>query len=875
MLEKYTLRNGIPLFIVETHGSPVVSIQAWVTRGSAHENEKVAGISHFLEHALFKGTKRREVGEVALEIESRGGEINAFTSFEETAFYATLASRYFTDGLDIIADMMTNPTFDKAEMEREREVILEEIKRAHDSPYKMVSMNLWKTAFQNTPFGRPVLGYQETVEKINHVTLRNYFERNYHTGTMAVFIVGDVEKEKAFEEAQRKFARVARGPKKQGSLSFLIPRSTRVRVTAASRDLQECHVQIGIPSPAITSPMIPALDLICSAMGQGESSRLYQRLVKEKKLALEAHFGLTATSHCGLAALTLLVAPEHLNDAVKEGLAVITEAAAQGLDQSEIERVKTSLEADVISGKETVEGYARRLGYYYCEFGDPEYEGKYLQSLLSVEKEKAREALFNLFNQKPVVSIVHPTGQKIDKTTLSSLVSRPPLRQVAHPPQPRLPDQTARGPVRFLTKSVGTLPTIALRLLFLGGTREESLDKQGVGNLFQRVWTSGTRSYNALQIAQMLESLGASVHAFCGKNTCGISIECLSKHWKVIKPLVNEILLHPSFPQEEFETEKSLVLREILSERDSPGQLCQLNFMSALYGDHPYGRAPVGTTSSVEKITIQDLKDFFRNYIHQGTLVASSVGDFERNSWLAEIQELTQALPASGKKPLPPFGVPRPSELKIVTGVKTPLFQSHLLVGFVGASFKDEERFALKLLSSCLSGQGGRLFLELRDRQSLAYQVSPLNSDSPEAGMFGFYIGCSPEKWERSLTAIRKELDKVLNRSLDAKELDRAKEYWIGRFELDMQRNGAQAMLFGLDEIYGLGFRHSLEITDKIKSVTAKQIQSAAQKFLTPSQAVISLVHNTEVDSDRIRKAWLGVPPEIRSSREKTASDML
>src|SRR3954462_10451377 len=169
MVERYTLSNGIPVFIVENHASPVVSIQVWFSRGSCHETDKVAGISHFLEHALFKGTRRRKVGEVALEIESRGGEINAFTSFEETAFYTTLASRYFEDGLDIIADIMQNPLFDKDEMEKEREVIIEEIKRAHDSPYRVVSMTLWENSFPNTPYRRPVLGYEKTVRKINHV----------------------------------------------------------------------------------------------------------------------------------------------------------------------------------------------------------------------------------------------------------------------------------------------------------------------------------------------------------------------------------------------------------------------------------------------------------------------------------------------------------------------------------------------------------------------------------------------------------------------------------------------------------------------------------------------------------------------------------
>jgi len=853
----------------------VVSIQAWVTRGSVHESAKVAGISHFLEHALFKGTRRRKVGEVAAEIESRGGEINAFTSFEETAFYTTLASRYFREGLDIIADMMINPIFDKDEMAREREVIIEEIKRAHDSPHKMVSMNLWQNAFPNTPYGRPVLGFESTVRKINHTTLKSYFNQNYHTGSMALFIVGDVESKKALELASKMFAKAKKGNAKTPAVTFRVPNNNTVKIVSLSRDLKECHLQVAIPTPGISDPSIPAIDIMCSAIGQGESSRLYQKLVKETRLAMEAHFGLMATSHCGLASLHLLTAPENMEAALKEAFAVISAAGREGLDPVEIERVKTSLEADVISGKETVEGYARRLGYYYSEFGDPEYEGKYLQSLLSVDQDRATDALNQLLQKRPIVSLVHPIGQKLDKKGLSNAIGAKPAKPKPTSKQSGLPEKTTADGICYLTKPVSTLPIISLRLLFPGGSREESKETWGQGILFGRLWTSGTRSFNALGIAQLLESLGASVHGFVGKNTCGLSVECLAKHWKEVQPILNECLLHPVFPESEFETEKELVLREILAEKDSPGQLCQSNFLSAMYGGHPYGRSPLGTRETVSKLQVSDLKRYYTDFIHRRRLVVSSVGSFSQGPWISDLTALLKQLPADGKSPNSAIPVSRTTSLQIVTEKKEPLFQSHCLVGFLATSFQDPERYALKLLSSCLAGQGGRLFLELRDKQSLAYTVAPMNSDSPEPGVFGFYIGCSPEKLDRALSGIRSEIDKILEKALDSKELDRAKEYWIGRFELELQRYGAQSMLYGLDEIYGLGFDHSYKVPEIIKAITAKDIQTAAQKYLVPERAVISIVHNQTLSEDQVRRAWNVERPVVAKSREKRVHSSL
>jgi zinc protease len=869
MIERYTLKNGIPVFIVENHASPVVSIQAWVKRGSVHEVSEVAGISHFLEHALFKGTRRRRVGEIALEIERHGGEINAFTSFEETAYYTTIASRYFEQGLDIIADAIQNPLFDSGEMAREREVILEEIKRAYDSPSRVVSMNLWKTMFAGTPYGRPVLGFEETVRKINHTKLRSYFSKNYHAGTTSLFIVGDVDRKKVLAKIEAKLSKMKRvGPKKRETqIKYNSPkRGDGVSVLLASKDVSECHVQVGFMTPAITDSKIPALDLFCSALGQGESSRLYQYLVKEKKLALEAHLGLAATAHCGMMVLSLVTAPENTLAAIREGLALFEKIAVTGLNEDEIERVKTSLEAEIAYGKETVESYARRLGYYFIQFGDPDYENKYLHSLLAVTKEETLEAFREILIARPVVSAVHPLNYSLDKTSIAKLfkkgsASGSPIRGKTAPSNGHaiLPELHHRGLLRFVTKKVDALPMVASRLIFLGGSRVEDPARLGMGNLFQRVWTSGTKTYDSLQIAKTLEALGASVHSFCGKNTFGLSIECLSKHWPVVKPLITEILLSPTFPETEFETEKELTLREILSERDSPAQLCNLNFMSGLYGKHPYGRSSSGTKETVEKLTTSDLKEYYKNFINQKSLVLSAVGNFDPASWTADWESLLTKLPQSGKSIADNEPIKRKENVHVIVERKEPLFQSHMLVGFLGASFNDDERYALKVLSSCLAGQGGRLFLELRDKQSLAYSVSPINSDSPDAGVFGFYIGCSTEKLITALKGIRIELSKILDKPILAKELSRAKEYWVGRFELEMQRYSAQSMLYGLDEIYGLGYRQSIEAPKVVKALTGEDIQRAAQKFLKPELATISIVHNVELDPEVIRREWLSV----------------
>ena len=865
MIAKYTLKNGIPVFIVETHASPVVSIQAWISRGSVYESEKEAGISHFLEHSLFKGTKKRKVGQIASEIESRGGDINAFTSFEETCYYTTLASRYFCEGLDIIADAVQNPSFDADEMAKEKEVILEEIKRAYDSPYKILSMNLWKETFAGTPYSRPVLGYVDTVKNINHKTLKAYFDKHYHAGTLSLFIVGDVDKEKAFELVKKQFSKLK--PQKPKPIPNLSPKSLRVpKVIAVGKDVQECHAQLAWLAPAVTDPKVPAFDVMCTAIGQGESSRLYQHLVKNKKVALDVSMGLVATAKGGLATAGLSTAPEKLETALKETLELLETIATDGIQDSELERVKSSLESEVIAGKETVEGYARRLGYYYIQFGDPDYERKYLDAVLAVTKEQATQALVDTLQSKPVLSMIHPKDQQINSTHFKQIIDRTRLKKVAKKSEPVALEIKKRGSVRFVEKIVTSLPVVSMKIIFPGGSREESADKLGVGQLFQRLWTSGTASFSSIQIAHTLDSLGASIDAFSGKHTLGLSVEFLSKHWPIIKPLLSEILLSPTFPEDEFETEKEILLREIKAERDFPGAVCQLNLMKTLYGSHPYGRSSLGTESTVSNLTTQDLKSYYKNFVHSGNAIVSTVGAFQKGIWEAEINDILSKLPTDGAVPKLKFTIPTGNKLEVITEKKTPLFQSHLLIGFLTNDIHDSDRYAMKLLSSCLAGQGGRLFLELRDKQSLAYTVSPINSDTPEKGFFGFYIGCSPEKLFTAIQGIRKELDKVLNEPMSAGELERAKQFWIGRFELDLQRFSSQAIVYGLDEMYGLGYDHAQKVSEKVRAVTRDQIQKAALRLLRPEHAVLSVVHPEDLDKHLIEKAWKSPYTEVQFS---------
>jgi zinc protease len=599
------------------------------------------------------------------------------------------------------------------------------------------------------------------------------------------------------------------------------------------------------------------MDLLCTSLGQGESSRLYQRLVKDKKLVQDANFGLTATSGCGIASLDLTCEPEKIEAALAESKKVIEEIAKYGLEDHEIERVKNSLESEVVYGKEVFESYARRLGYYYCQFQDPSYEQEYLEALLRVDKEQIQKAMKMLVVETPQFSVIHPKGVSVSSEKILKVWEKPIVSfQYTEDPLKATPQKINLTQAPFIFKKAEHLPVLSAKFIFKGGSREETAENLGISNFFQKIWTSGTKKYNSFQIAHKLEALGASIHGFSGKNTLGLSVECLVKHWPIVKELFSEILLSPSFDEKEIEVEKELTLREVLTERDSPAALCQINFLETLYPNHSNGRSQLGTKESVQNFSREKLLKFYKDKITLDRLTISTVGALGLEEWKESLQEWEPNLKSGSTKVLPYQEINTPKAIQIITAKKEPLFQSQVMVGFLGNSIFDSERYALKLLSSCLSGQGGRLFLELRDKQSLAYSVSPIQSEGPEKGFFGVYIGCATEKLVKALQGIRIELEKILQTPLSNKELDRAKEYWLGRHDLDMQRFSSQAMVYGLDEVYGLGCDQSLKVADIIKGVTAKEIQAAAEKIIKLNSPVISIVHSSELVKEEVQQIW-------------------
>lgn len=283
-LNHFVLPNGLDVFVKEDHARKVATIQLWVKVGSADEEASERGISHLIEHMAFKGTERRGVGQIASEVEALGGDTNVYTSWDETVFHVTVPSTAIGQGMDILIDVVLHPTIDKNELEREKQVVIEEILEGEERPERKASKVLFQTAYVKSPYQYPIIGYKEIVEKTSRDDILAFRKKWYVPENMFLLVVGDVDPDKVRDEA----ARLTADLKATGF--FRPPRAaepTQKEVRAAllrDRNARETRLNMAFHIPSMQGNDVNALDLVGDLLGSRESSRLIQVLKKEKQL---------------------------------------------------------------------------------------------------------------------------------------------------------------------------------------------------------------------------------------------------------------------------------------------------------------------------------------------------------------------------------------------------------------------------------------------------------------------------------------------------------------------------------------------------------------------------------------------------------------
>lgn len=837
------LPNGMHLVVLENHSSPVVSIQAWVRVGSADEPEEMAGVSHLLEHMLFKGTEKRNVGEIAREIESNGGYINAFTTYDATVYYVTIASRYFETGIDVLADAIQNSSFVPDELEREKEVVIEEIKRSEDIPERKAMNDIFELAYKVHPYKRPIIGFADKVKAITRERLIDYYKKWYSPDNITLVVSGDADKEAILRAVEKYFG----GFKKSGASAALRPQEPEqnaLRVKVSKESVFETQLILAFHIPGVLDKDIYALDVLSSLMGEGDSSILYKEIKRNKELVNSIYTYTYTPRDTGLFIVGASLEAKDIENAIKSIWEEILKIRKHPPAYNELSRAKIKIESDFIYQKETVEGTARQLGYFEAIIGDVNYEKRYLEGLKNVNAEDIRQVAEKyLVPDNLSIVILGPVENPAIGEEIKQFIYEKKIGEDRERPEAMEVSRIVLdNGIRLIVKSTPGTETVSIYSASLGGVRYENERTSGLSNMLSRVWTKGTKTRSAEEIADEIEELGGEIAGYSGRNTFGLSAQFLSRFIDKGIALYTDVLFNPTFSEDEIEKARREIFNEIKNQEDDLARIAFKNFYKTLYGAHPYGMDILGTKASVEKLTRKDILKYYTQFLRPDNLVIAVVGDFELNETIDLLKTKFAQIPGKKTK-MPAIKKVEPlNEIKRSEKTVKEKEQVHILIGFLGTTVTSDDQYPLQVLDAILSGQGGRLFVKLRDEQSLAYDLRALNVPGIDPGYFALYIASGAEKEEQAIQGLIGEIKNVLETGVSEEEVERAKKYIVGNYEISLQSNSSMASNIALNEIYNLGYDFYKKFPEKINSVTVDNVNKVAKKYLALDKYVLSII---------------------------------
>jgi zinc protease len=872
------LSNGIPV-ILQNYEGPVAATYWWVKTGSADEIGPQAGFAHFLEHMLFKDTAAKETGkastgQTARAIESLGGDINAYTSFDQTVYHVTCAAHHWEKVIDAFAPMSKPQKFLKQDFDREREVILEELAKNEDSPDRQLFQKMFSMTYKKHPYGRPVIGFRKTLKEGRVGALEKFYRSRYAAGNMGLILVGPIED----ETGKRKKAILKQLEKYYGSKVFKKTPETKVarpdepalrskaEYAVLPFDVKTPKVAFCFRAPDLMHEDVPALDLLSSILGMGELSRLYQQLFYKTSLATEVSGGLYIPKDNGMLYFQAETdSLDKINTVAHEMLKELKRIAHEGPTDEELKRVIVNSESERLYATQSADGMAGRIGFLQFVLGDLNYDQGYLEALHLVDAARIKEVARTYFDPRRMstVVLVPKENKDFDTSVIASAVESelgafqaPALAKAkVHKKPGILPVDYIELPsgIRVVHHHRPNSQVFSIHSGVLGGLRlelsqplESPQKDWGTSNMMSMTWAKGTKSKDARAIASIAEGSAAGFDGYAGRNTVGLQMTGLARDWGKLSSLLGESLFEATFPETEVEHSKRVTEDSIRSIEDHSAQLCSKQFLETLYENHPYGKMTIGSLDSVGAMHSEKLAAFHLNWVRPERLVLSVSGAVKRaalDGWLEEVE-------ARSKKIQPAQHKPKDGPLESEHELKAPRWveknlareQTHIIIGGLGTTITAEDRHALRIMQTILGGQSGRLFIELREKKSLGYTVAPISLEGLERGYVGTYIACAPAKKQEAIDGIKKVLETLATKGPSPAEMNRAKEFYLGRRAMDMQGDSSLAAHYGIEALYHIPHMSEEQMLKKVRGITAKDVQKVCAKYLIEPQMVTSIV---------------------------------
>jgi len=867
------LPNGVTVLIGEDHSSPVVAINLWVRAGYFDEEDREVGISHVIEHMFFKGTPDRpRPDQIATEIKSLGGELNAGTYYDSTNYYVVLPSENLRKGLEIEADALMHPLFDPGELKRELEAVLQEGRRKMDTPGAYALEIMFREAFDTHRIRRWRIGEEQALRAITRDDLLAYFRTHYVPERVILSVVGDVKAADVIEAAHLYLGGMTAQPGAPlGSPAE--PAQTGFKYRRIKGDIKRSYIVVGYHTPAVLTDDDPALRILAYVLGSGQASRLYQS-VKEKAGLVDS-IGASLDSFRDIGILTVMSEgePRSALAAARAIQGEVERLRREPPTAAEMERARSAIEYRYHQSRSEVLGQSSILAYYEA-LGDFHLADELVEKLRLVtgadvlRVARAHLSLENMTLLEYVPEAAEARLPAPDPAELELELKRiapapapaesAAARVALMPPRPTTPRVTRvgesqgvsrhrfdSGPV-VLHESRRELPLVTMCVAFRGGRSGEGRENSGITRLMQATMIKGSATRDARQVALQIEGLGSSIERLIDEDYFGFALSILSKHARRGFDILMDLVRHPAFRHEEIDKERSLQLAAQESIKDQSLPFTFQLFRQAAFGSHPYALPSFGLMVPVQSMKRENLVRWHRAMVRPATMVVAVVGDLEEQEAIDMVGSSIVDWVQEGHGEKDPGQLVAWGASEVVESRRRQ--QTAQVIGFPTPGLQTPERFSLDIVQAVTSGLGGRFFEEVRGKRGLAYAVHAFNYHKVAGGAFTVYLATSPADETEARRVLFQEIARLRHEGPRGEEVERAARYVRGSHAIALQGNAPRAYRFTDAEVRGIGMEAVQVYPERIASVGFDDVHDAIWRYLDPDHCAMGVLRGEIVN---------------------------
>ncbi|MUJ21675.1 M16 family metallopeptidase [Aliivibrio fischeri] len=900
--QKYTLDNGLTVILSPDHSDPLVHVDVTYHVGSAREEIGKSGFAHFFEHMMFQGSENVGDQQHFKIITEAGGTLNGTTNRDRTNYFETVPANQLEKMLWLESDRMgfLIDAVSQKKFEIQRSTVKNERGQNYDNrPYGLIYEKMGEALFpQGHPYSWQTIGYVEDLDRVDVNDLKAFFLRWYGPNNAVITIGGDLDSKQTLEWVNKYFGSIPRGPEVENAPKQPVTLKENRYITLEDR-IQQPMVMIGWPTTYRGEETEASLDMLATLLGDGKTSLLYQELVKTGKVVDAGAFHDCAELSCTMYVYAMTDSGKNndLSTAYKEVMDVLEKFDKEGVSKADLEEVQGSAEAGAIFGLQSVSGKVSQLASNETFYGNPNQLEKQLAELKAVTPEKVSQAFDTYMANKYKVTLsVVPKGKtllevqkpnfvtpkrdlpeykKIDENSLDvrravddfdrSIMPQPSKGVTAKAPD--IYRANLSNGIEVLGTEAIETPTIQLQIAIPAGNRYVPKGKEGLASLTAAMMEEGTTTSSSEELQKKLDKLGSSVSFNSGSYTTTISVASLTKNIDQTLAIVDEMLFEPAFEQADFDRLQKQAVEGLVYEHQRPSWLASQATREILFKGTIFDRSPDGSLASVQALTLDDVKAFYKQtYTPIGTQIVS-VGDINKSDLINKLAFLSDWKGATPEI-LAPQRLPTLNEQKIYLVNKPNAPQS--VVRFVrqGMPFDATgELYQTQLANFNLGGNfNSRINQNLREDKGYTYGAGGYLMGNKEIGMSIFYAQVRADVTVESIKEFISEMDKFKKDGMTVDELNFMRLAVGQQDALKYETPGQKARLLGKILTYSLDDDFIDEQNELIETLGRDKLNSLAAKWFDPAQYQIVVVGDEKELLPKLKS--LGIPVEVMTVKK-------